>query len=327
MTGRQRRTLSRESHRIRSLAGLTSACRFVRGLENRIQALQKELAASSSSRADPLDTSERPRSQSILNDDSLVEVEMRDADGATKSNWDCAEPPATLVEQDDSLGIPSFHDPIFQQLPPMQSPASFVEELKILSLEATAERHLGSSSGLSFAKLTQTVLRRLNPDKAEFTFSNVCEFDFSALDHTSLPDLLDSNLFDCFKNDFPCYPNLTADLSLGMSEYTGPSLPASPLDIPNLSGLVEFYFAHSHTLYPIIQQGEFDTILEHMRRDPLSSLSQSSLCLFRIWMVLAIGSTAHCSVTLSEETESAGYYRNALEHFEAALNYGEMVSH
>lgn len=42
-------------------------------------------------------------------------------------------------------------------------------------------------------------------------------------------------------------------------------------------------------------------------------------------MVLAIGSTAYSSVTLTEESESMMFYNNALQYSEQALGGDEMV--
>lgn len=222
-----------------------------------------------------------------------------------------------------------LYEPSPAQLPLLQSSPSFVEELKILSFEATADRHLGSSSGLSFAKLTQTVLRRLNPDKADFSFTNFGAEDgmWPPLDlSSSTSDILDSTLFNGFRDPFMCYPSMLDGFS--------PAAPAEPVSLPehqvslessHVDQLIRFYFAHSHTLYPIVHREEFNKILEHVRADPQCALAQSSLCQFRLWMVLAIGSTAQCSVTLSDEHESMMYYNKALEHFEGALDYGYMV--
>lgn len=297
----------------------------MRSLENRVQILQKERAPSS--QATEPDANEQTRSQlTTPNENGTADSELHDADWTSSPSWDCAEPPAALGGDDDSLSIPSFSDALVQQIPATQSSPSFVEELKNLSLEATAERHLGSSSGLSFARLTQAVLRRLGPDPGEAAFSSVRDTDFWAFNFSAAPDILNSSLFDCFRNSFSCYPALSADFTLlGPIETTpGPS-PSSPLDVPHLGRLVDFYFAHSHTLYPIIRREDFATSLEHIRTDPLCSSPHASLCLFRIWMVLAIGCTAHCSVALLEESESMAYYKKALEHFEGALSYSEMV--
>lgn len=43
-------------------------------------------------------------------------------------------------------------------------------------------------------------------------------------------------------------------------------------------------------------------------------------------MILAIGSSSRSSVSVVEESEALLYYNKALEYFEAAFDYGDMVS-
>lgn len=205
---------------------------------------------------------------------------------------------------------------------------SFVEELKSLSFEATAERHLGSSSGISFAKLTQTVLRRLTPDLNDFVFvhgrnnSNWARM----LDDAQL-DISDPTLFESLNGSISLHPMLFDDFMLSNNLEPNPS--SATLDLSSneahVNDLVEFYFAHSHTLYPILHRGEVIQSLGKLRQGPLESTTHSPLDLFRLWMVLAIGSTAYSSVSLTEETESRTYYNKALEYLEQAMEYGEMV--
>lgn len=280
--------------------------RYVRNLEAKVKFLEKELDSIRSATGRTPD----PQVQVIDLDPNDIEI--------------------TLSHQGvDATSTNLPYEPSPAQMSLLQSSSSFVEELKILSFEATADRHLGSSSGLSFAKLTQTVLRRLNPDKADFSFN-----DFRTGDDmwpqlnlpSSTSDLLDSTLFSGFRDPFMYYPSMLDGFS--------PTAPAEPTSLSKQSvsfqgshvdQLIRFYFAHSHTLYPIVHREEFYKILEHVRADPQCALAQSSLCQFRLWMVLAIGSTAQCSVTLSDESESMMYYNKALEHFEGALDYGYMV--
>ncbi|KAL4761367.1 uncharacterized protein BDW70DRAFT_159928 [Aspergillus foveolatus] len=59
--------------------------------------------------------------------------------------------------------------------PPATRPrrsTSLADELKMLSLEATAEKYVGPLSGVAFAKLTQAMLRRLAPDQEAFVFGD-----------------------------------------------------------------------------------------------------------------------------------------------------------
>ncbi|KAI3545289.1 cytochrome P450 [Colletotrichum abscissum] len=280
---------------------------YVRSLEAKVKSLEKEINSLRSATGRELDS----RAELINPDTSDINIALgRQETEANSTNL--------------------LYEPSPTQLPLLQSSPSFVEELKILSFEATADRHLGSSSGLSFAKLTQTVLRRLNPDKADFSFAHF-EPEGGIWPQLNLPsstsDLLDSTLFSGFRDSFMCYPSMLDGFS--------PTAPTEPISLPeqqvSLEGshvdqLIRFYFAHSHTLYPIVHRQEFNNILEHVRADPQCALAQSSLCQFRLWMVLAIGSTAQCSVTLSDEHESMMYYKKALEHFEGALDYGYMAA-
>ena len=204
---------------------------------------------------------------------------------------------------------------------------SFVDELKELSLEATAERHLGSSSGLSFAKLTQSVLRRLSPDKADFVFDINPERDLR-LQHESNSTLEPVNSSDMLRLGGPvsCFPVLFGTFS--MSNISEPDDVLNHLSFPNESNmnrLVDFYFAHSHTLYPIIHRSEFISVLKRISANPQDPLAQSPFWLFKIWMVLAVGSTTYSSVTLHEESESMLYYNKAMVYFETALEFGDMV--
>ena len=89
--------------------------------------------------------------------------------------------------------------------------------------------------------------------------------------------------------------------------------------------LVNFYFAHSHTLYPIVDRSEIMDTLEKIHRNPHNLATQTPLHAFRIWMILAIGSTAYSSVTLTEESESMLFYNKALQYSEQALGGDEMV--
>ncbi|KAK0374029.1 cytochrome P450 [Colletotrichum limetticola] len=280
---------------------------YVRSLEAKVKSLEKEFNSLRSATGRELNS----RAELINPDTSDINIALgRQETEANSTNL--------------------LYEPSPTQLPLLQSSPSFVEELKILSFEATADRHLGSSSGLSFAKLTQTVLRRLNPDKADFNFTHF-EPEGGIWPQLNLPsstsDLLDSTFFSGFRDPFMCYPSMLDGFS--------PTAPTEPISLPeqqvSLEGshvdqLIRFYFAHSHTLYPIVHRQEFNNILEHVRADPQCALAQSSLCQFRLWMVLAIGSTAQCSVTLSDEHESMMYYKKALEHFEGALDYGYMAA-
>ena len=54
--------------------------------------------------------------------------------------------------------------------------------------------------------------------------------------------------------------------------------------------------------------------------------TQSPPSAFRIWMILAIASTAHSSITLNEESTSRQYYEKAMTYFEAAMDFGDIAA-
>ncbi|CAD0114712.1 unnamed protein product, partial [Aureobasidium uvarum] len=90
--------------------------------------------------------------------------------------------------------------------------------------------------------------------------------------------------------------------------------------------LATFYFDHSHTLYPIIHQQEVMSDIRAVLIDPEQHLIMSPPCMFRIWMVLAIGSTTYSSITLAEESVSRLYYEEAMTYFDASMDHGDIVA-
>jgi hypothetical protein len=198
------------------------------------------------------------------------------------------------------------------------------EELRLLSLEAAAERYLGSSSGLSFAKLTQAVLRRLSPDQDAFVFDG----DING-NHHNASISAESPTFNptVFEFDTSMLSSLPLNSIFGnLAEDHHDSMDLALLEPSHIRYILEFYFAHSHTLYPIIRQNEFISVLWRVYGDPLDPLAQSPLWQFRIWMVLAIGSTTYCSVSLMDESESVQFFNKAMTYFEAAMGCGDLVS-
>ncbi|KAM0669539.1 hypothetical protein ACQRIU_003101 [Beauveria bassiana] len=210
-----------------------------------------------------------------------------------------------------------------------QAPASFVEELRNLSLEATAERHLGSTSGLSFAKLTQSVLRRLTPDKADFVFISYQEntANASLFDLDSPSDVFGESVLQGLSESVSAHPVLFGDLFLAdftESNSSALSAVALPSDQRHIRRLVNFYFAHSHTLYPILRRSDVMRTLDKISGNPHKLDDQPPLEVFRLWMVLAIGSTAYSSISLTEESESRLYFSKALQYSELSLGADDM---
>lgn len=202
---------------------------------------------------------------------------------------------------------------------------TLAENLRNVSLAAVAEPYLGSISGLTFAKLTQAVLRRLSPDGRDFVFSPQLGGNAGPIEGaTNLHlDLMNNIYFDF---------DQAIDFNLLMGEG---ALPVMDTELQNsintlpdrneVLRLATFYFDHSHTLYPILHQQEVMSDLHTILLDPDHPTVQSPPCLFRVWMVLAIGSTTHSSITLAEESVSRLYYEKAMTYFESSMDHGDIV--
>jgi hypothetical protein len=202
---------------------------------------------------------------------------------------------------------------------------NLAEELRLLSLEAAAERYLGPSSGLSLAKLTQIVLQRLSPDQDGFIFDgDLGEDEQQSFSPDNDPPGLNPIFFDLnssLKSPLPL-DSLQGNPPLEGYEI---SMNIALLEPTHINYLLEFYFAHSHTLYPFVRKHEFESVLWRVYADPEDSLARSPLWQFRIWMVLAIGSTTYCSVSLMDETEPVQYFNKAMTYFEPAMGCGDLV--
>ncbi|KAH8883451.1 hypothetical protein GQ53DRAFT_811462 [Thozetella sp. PMI_491] len=287
---------------------------FVRSLENRIRELESLHAASRSSTNPALPD---------LGDHTPPPTESTALDSGR--NGSHADTSAFLAGGGIDTAEHLHPDPGISHAP--SSLGSLFDEIKILSGEATGERHLGSTSGFSFARLTQAVLRRLSPDKADFVFANDAEGAAQQLFEFDSPSDALNSIFHTLDGSLTCYPTLFGEFSL--SDLTESDDVLTSLSLPGksrLDDLVDFYFAHSHTLYPIVHHGEFLSTLGKIYSNPHHPLAQSPLHMFRIWMVLAIGSTTHCSVMLSEESEPILYYNKAMVYFEAAFGFGDMAA-
>ncbi|KAI5239928.1 cytochrome P450 [Aureobasidium subglaciale] len=203
---------------------------------------------------------------------------------------------------------------------------TLAQNLRDVSLAAVAEPYLGTISGLTFAKLTQAVLRRLSPDGRDFVFS-------PRMDNNAVPiegathlhlDLINSMYFDY---------DQAIDFSLLAGEGPSPAYGA-PSQIettqfpsrPEVLRLAKFYFDHSHTLYPIVHQQEVMSDIYSILEDPEYYIMLSPASMFRIWMVLAVGSTTHSSITLAEEYVSRMYYEKAMTYFDASMDHGDIVA-
>lgn len=200
------------------------------------------------------------------------------------------------------------------------------QNLRDVSLAAVAEPYLGTISGLTFAKLTQAVLRRLSPDGRDFVFrTNINGNTMPIEGATNLHlDLISSMYFDY---------DQAIDFSLIAEESTMPlfdtPIQREPIQLPTRAEvlrLATFYFDHSHTLYPIVHQQEVMSDIYSVMQSPDRQVTMSPPCLFRIWMVLAIGSTTHSSIALTEEFVSQLYYEKAMTYFDTSMDHGDIVS-
>ncbi|KAF4124736.1 GAL4 [Geosmithia morbida] len=300
---------------------------YVRNMERRLRELEQRFASDQ-----PTD----PPSAAMADDSTIYGTETSTL-GVDVSTLSQQELPSALENTEPSDSSPQQARPVSQARSQVNNPSifqepvppSFVGELETLSLEATAERHLGSTSGISFARLTQLVLRRLSPDRADFVFINDQEnYSGSRLFAFDSPsDLMHPSLFESLNKSISIHPALFGDVVLA-DDVPDPSDPVADLCLPSdqshVDRLVDFYFSHSNTLYPILYRSEIVESLRQIRLSPDGTETHPPLSLFRIWMVLAIGSTAYCSVALSEESEARLYYNKALEYLEQASAYGDM---
>ncbi|KAL4819550.1 fungal-specific transcription factor domain-containing protein [Aspergillus spinulosporus] len=286
--------------------------KYVRGLERRISELEGQLAVISASSASSgaLITANAPQEGDRIKHQD-PQLRKRTCPAAPKSH-------ASSTQWAMSDGSPATG--------PGRS-TSLADGLKMLSLEATAEKYVGPSSGVAFAKLTQAMLRRLAPDQEAFVFGDGEEGSGVGVGEAELLPSFEGTL------DF-----LDLDMMLDSPQHLT-SMPIdrvrpgseNPLDLAKLEEghirfLLDFYFAHSHTLYPIIQQGSFVETLWTAYKDPFKALILSPMWQFRIWMVLAIGSTTYCSVSLMDETESIQLFNKAMSYFDAAMGCGELAA-
>lgn len=306
---------------------------FVQSLEERVRELEEQQAILLSP-----GTHQNPTTQHALGDlgpevdpiseheDTTMEVVGQDA-GVPFADQHVSD----LVSNVDANIVPSpatsvsrAVDGTFRTRP--RTAETLEQNLRDVSLAAVAEPYLGTISGLTFAKLTQAVLRRLSPDGRDFVFrTNINGNTMPIEGATNLHlDLISSMYFDY---------DQAIDFSLIAEESTMPlfDMPTQKETIqlptrPEVLRLATFYFDHSHTLYPIVHQQEVMSDIHSVLQSPDNQSTMSPPCLFRIWMVLAIGSTTHSSIALTEEFVSQLYYEKAMTYFDASMDHGDIVS-
>jgi hypothetical protein len=175
-------------------------------------------------------------------------------------------------------------------------------ELQELSLAFAADRYVGQSSGVSFARLTQSVLRRLKPDHDAFIIESNRSEDVQ-------PPTPGSSLLERTTPIAPVHErvDVAAVITQTRAEF-----------------LYQCYMEHSHTLYPFLRKIAFETKLTRMYAEPDDVQTASRSWLYTFWMVVAIGSTARACLLDEDkdETESATYFSLAMAHFDGALQSG-----
>jgi hypothetical protein len=314
--------------------------RYVRGLEIHVKELEQQLAIFLSTQTTESELTYNVRND-IGNSVGLNYLPHPLATSPVQSSITNVQPPVAQQQQRMTNVSSSQHTTTTTA----HRAESLTEELKLLSLEATADRHVGPSSGISFAKLTQAVLRRLSPDQQEFIFEDSIDDEQDEEEQEEVGTEPQNEMGqEGYMTDIETEPGAmftAASAEINMHLVASPPLPLyysqeeepvsfqdslSFLEPSHINHLLEFYFAHSHTLYPIVRQQEFTYVIWRLYANPSDPLGRSALWQFRIWMVLAIGSTAYSSVSLLDETESVQHFNKAMVHFETAMGCGDLVS-
>ncbi|KGO71472.1 Transcription factor, fungi [Penicillium italicum] len=300
---------------------------YVQGLEEKLRRLGRALAAQKQNTPQAAEATPVLNHNHLYTDFEMPEMEMVDPE-CSPQGVDGREVGNESSLADNTPGL--IQGPLVTpRTTPRDQTSTFGQQLTALSLEATAERHLGSTTGLSFANLTQMILRRLTPDKADFVFNShqnsTTRIDL--LDLGSPSDPFNDSFFQRLSESISSYSLIFGDLLFTDLAGSGAALDSLswPSDETHVRRLVDFYFSHSHTLYPILYRCEVMDTIEKIHQNPQNLATQTPLHAFRIWMVLAIGSTAYSSVTLTEESESMLFYNKALQYSEQALGGDEMV--
>ncbi|KAL1636710.1 hypothetical protein SLS58_009626 [Diplodia intermedia] len=259
---------------------------YVRGLEKRVAQLEAQLRDPSSNSPNPSVATPIEASPPILADPDRQWSVAVQSDMATDTSSAAGQ--GSRISTKDERGD------------------HLASELKQLSLEATADRYLGSSSGVSFARLTQAVLRRLKPDQLPFSFE-VTQQDLPS-EHEISISALSSNA-----------PG---------SETSALQYPACLPPREQAFRLAEFYWSHTHTLYPFVRKVWFTDRLKSMYSGAEHhSLESSAPWLYTMWMVFAIGSTTWSAIVPDgTECESARFFNNAMAYFYGALSSGNMAA-
>lgn len=264
--------------------------------------LQKLLERTESSRTTPVGEVDDAQHDPYRIDEEDMDTESVSIDmpesvrrrGSRRVSSDMVDAGSTAANPDTKPFVPWLSD------------GQLASELENLSLKAIAERpFLGSSSGVSFARLTQAVLRRLQPDQYSFTGGQ------------HVADNASRN-----QNQNPWEAQMMPPSHrVPLNEYPEASLPS----MEEASYLEEFYWSHSHTLYPFLQKTAFKKILSEIYAEPDRLDQLPASVSYRLWMVFAIGSTTLYSVGMGNGNRSVAYFEKAMKYFEGALMEGSIV--
>jgi hypothetical protein len=310
--------------------------RFVRSLEERVRELEaaQQIKSALDVPQQRLAVHEAPEPNHLNPDSAIGGLDMVDdtllaSDSLPRSEQ--ALPSETRQDQNVNMErrpTTALSQAISQPRTPQRVQETLAENLRSVSLAAVAEPYLGSISGLTFAKLTQAVLRRLSPDGRDFVFSpevagSTGTGPISGATNLHL-DFMNNMYFDF--DQVIDFSMLAGDGTMPTFDDEAQSTITTLPDRAEVLQLAMFYFDHSHTLYPIVHQREVMSDIHTILLDPEHHITQSPPCMFRVWMVLAIGSTTHSSITLSEESVSRLYYEKAMTYFEGSMDHGDIVS-
>lgn len=202
---------------------------------------------------------------------------------------------------------------------------NLADEFGNLSLSASAEGHyLGPGSGISFAKFTQSLIYQMD-SRNEQLINDGAIISVSAGTPSSAasPEARTVPTPDGHSsiNDDPLEP---------INPETATLLEQMLPDAYRAADLAEFYWRHSHTLYPFIQKELFTEKLGYML-DPRSDsewagIESDPAWLFQLFMVLAIGSTSMASITVSNEDEAVACWQKAMTYLPIILSQGSRIA-
>ncbi|KAL5003058.1 cytochrome P450 [Aspergillus recurvatus] len=267
-----------------SLRQASFTIEYVRGLKRRVAELEQQLAEITASSA------------------------SSNASSTSTGQQECDKPEEPPLRTRPSPAVPDtdvvpahWTVPIGHRGTRTRRSTSLADGLKMLFLEATAERYVGSSSGLAFAKLTQAMLWILLPDQEAFVFGDGEEGPGGgAGDEELLPpfeDTLDFLDLDMMLDSPQQLTSLPINAVRQGSEPAGPCATGS----------------RPHTLLAWLLLCSLPHTLPH---HPATQLRRGSMD----------GSTTYCSVTLMDETESIQLFDTAMPYFEAAMGCGELAA-